>query len=57
MQMRKMYQSTSRRKRAEEARKNAEECEAAGFLGLAQVNWEMAYLLDPPRRYEDDLER
>lgn len=54
MQMRKMYQSTNKRIRATQARKDAQECERAGFGLLAQINWQTAMLLDPPR-YDEDL--
>jgi len=53
MQMRKMYQSTDKRKRAADARKAAIECEQAGVKGLAQLNWEIAAWLDP---YHDRMD-
>ena len=45
--MRKMYQTTDKKKRAEQYRKDAEACEKARVFGLAEVNWQMAALLDP----------
>ena len=53
MQMRKTYQSTNKKVRAEKARQDARECERAGMLGLAQVNYEIAAWLDPIRDIEE----
>lgn len=53
MQMRKMYQTTNKRIRAAQHRKDADECEKAGMLDLALVNRKMAEFLDPWRDYED----
>lgn len=55
MQMRKMYMTTNKKIRADQHRKDAQECENAGMLDLAQVNWQMAAFLDPYREenYED----
>lgn len=47
MQMRKMYMTTNKKKRAEQYRKAAQECEDAGMFDLAEVNWKEADLLDP----------
>lgn len=56
MQMSKTYESTSCTLRANQKRQDALECERAGFLMFAQVNWEEASLIDPPR-YDEDLEQ
>lgn len=45
--MRKMYQSTDKLRRAQEARKNAEECDKAGFPCIGKINWQIAEILDP----------
>lgn len=47
MQMRKMYATTNRAKRASQLRQAAIECEKAGFLYLAWVNFTEADILDP----------
>lgn len=56
MQMRKMYVTTNKRHKAAQFRKAAQECDDAGFFDLGRVNWEMSYLLDPPRQEELELE-
>ncbi len=55
MQMRKSFNTTNRRTRAQQLRQAAQECENAGFSDFARVNWENAALLDPPR-FDDDPE-
>ena len=42
------YDTTDRRKRAAQYRRDAAECEAAGYPVIAEVNREMAALLEPP---------
>jgi hypothetical protein len=54
MQMSKTYESTNRKKRAEAKRKDALECERAGFPMMAALNWEEAAFLDPPK-FDEDL--
>ena len=53
MQMSKTYESTNKYQRASQARKDARECHAAGYPGFAQVNSEMASMLDPWRDEEN----
>jgi len=53
MQMSKTYESTNRYQRAWQARKDARECHAAGYPGFAQVNADMASILDPWRDEEN----
>ena len=55
MQMSKTYESTNRKLRAEQKRKDALECERAGYMAIAQVNWEEASFLDPPR-YDEEMD-
>ena len=55
-QMSKTYETTNRRIRANQKRQDALECERAGFMLMAQLNWEEASLLDPPRE-EDEVIR
>lgn len=45
MQMRKSYETTNKLQRIENYKKAATECEAKGFPGTAEVNREMAALL------------
>lgn len=52
-QMRKTYQTTDRKLRAQQLRQAAQECQKAGALALAQVNWEEADWIDPPMPEED----
>lgn len=53
MQMSKTYESTNKYDRARQARKDARECHAAGYPGFAQVNSEIASMLDPWRDHDD----
>jgi hypothetical protein len=53
MQMSKTYDSTSRSVRAAQARSDAEACERAGYPGFAQVNRDIAGMLDPWYDRED----
>src|SRR5262245_26282273 len=46
--MRVLYESVNPRVRAFQARLDALHCEAAGYPGIAQVNRELAFCLDPP---------
>lgn len=48
------YEPTNRKVRAEEYRRNALECEKAGFTMFAEINREMAALLDPPIPVEEN---
>lgn len=52
--MRSLYEPLSRFTRAEKYRKDAQELRAAGFAIFAQVNEEIAYMLDPPKREESE---
>jgi hypothetical protein len=51
--MRSLYEPVNHKRRADNHRRAAEECERAGFRTLAQVNWQMAEFLDPPPPDED----
>ena len=53
MQMRRNYMTTNRRMQVQQYLKAAEECEDAGYPGIAQVNREMAAWLSPKRVYDD----
>lgn len=53
MQMRRMYETTNRKIRAEKRRKDAQECREAGMLDLAWINQTEADILDPQIPYED----
>lgn len=48
--MKSMYEPISRKKRAANYRRNAMECERAGFSMFAEINVEMAAIMDPPPR-------
>lgn len=52
-QMRKTYQTTNRKLRAQQLRQAAQECQNAGYLDLASVNWLEADWIDPPMPEED----
>lgn len=54
-QMSKTYESSNRRIRAEGKRKDALECERAGYMEIARINWEEASFLDPPK-YDEEME-
>ncbi len=43
------YEPISRRARAAQYRRDADECEASGFTVFAEINREMATLLDAPK--------
>ena len=47
MQIRRNYESTNRFHRAEQHRKDAQALEKAGFMMFAELNWQMAEMLDP----------
>ncbi len=49
-----MYEPLSRRTRAANYRRDAMECERAGFSFFAALNLEMAAILDPPPREQRD---
>jgi hypothetical protein len=51
---RRNFEPTNRRVRAAAYRADAAECEDAGFTVFAQVNREMADLLDPPTKETAD---
>lgn len=53
MQMSRMYETTNKKIRAEQKRKDARECAAAGYMDLAWINDAEANILDPIRNYED----
>lgn len=52
-QMRKTYQTTNRKLRAQQLRQAAQECQQGGAPGLAEVNWQEADWIDPPMPEED----
>ena len=45
MQMRRMYSTTDKRARIAAFNAAGNECDAAGYRHMAEVNWEMAQLL------------
>ena len=51
--MRKTYASTNKAQQAAAYYKAGQECERAGFLDFAEINYQMAAFLDPPRDEED----
>jgi hypothetical protein len=51
--MRRLYESLNRKKRAEQKRRDARECERAGFPMFAAINAAEAEHLDPPQELED----
>lgn len=55
--MRSLYEPLNRKQRAATMRKNAQECEKAGFLLFAQINQELSEILDPPEPEEDGEDR
>lgn len=55
-QMARMYETTNRKLRAAAHRRDARECALAGYPGVAEVNAQMADLLDPPPPPEKELE-
>ncbi len=51
--MRNTHEPVNRKARAAQLRKAAEEAYKKGYQCLADVDWEMANFLDPPRDMED----
>lgn len=54
--MRRLYEPVNKPRRADQHRKDAEECHNAGFPNLARLNWEQAEFLDPPRRDDEEYQ-
>lgn len=50
--MNRLFEKLDRKSRAQALRAAARDCEQAGFIGIAEVNWDMAELLDPTPREE-----
>jgi hypothetical protein len=51
------YETVSRKARAQQHRRDARECDHAGFQDFAAINWELAEMLDPTPRPKRELTR